>query len=528
MRTTSTKSRARLIKLISNRALIVLVAALLGLLMTFKVTQQVQNREYLSRALTLAQSISLMPDVISLVENGDPDRKLPGLALAIAARTHSSYIVITDRDGVRLSHPNPSLIGQRVDDAQEALAGHSTTTFNKGSLGLSANGRTPIFDTAHNVVGIVSAGYLTTTFASEVKHLQNSFIFLGFGIIFLGFVLAEILSRRLRNRRIEGELLEVTSKYQEREAMLHAIKEGVITLSPDKKILLINDEAMRLLDLGNHVVGQYVDQVLPQGRLLSLIQGGKSQADDENVLNEKFSLRINTRPVKHLGRNIGHVVTLRDRTEHIGLMRELDSVTNLTNALRAQQHEYANRIHTISGLIELGRFDDAREYLGEISGMDADLAEKLTDKISNPTVTALLLAKVAIAREKGVVLEIKPQSSLNDVALDHNSQITVIGNLIDNALDAVAGTTDARVTVTIAASHSESKIITVRDNGPGLPLPRPEIVFEDGFSTKSGAGSNHRGLGLAIVARLVRQSGGSIHCYTNHGAVFVVEIPIAT
>lgn len=527
MRTSTTKSRARLVKLISNRALIVLVAALLGLLMTFKVTQQVQNREYLSRALTLAQSISLMPDVISLVENGDPNKKLPALALAIAARTHASYIVITDSEGVRLSHPNPALIGQKVDDAQGALAGYSTTTFNNGSLGLSANGRTPIFDTAHNVVGIVSAGYLTTTFASEVKHLQNSFIFLGFGIIFLGFILAEILSRTLRNRRIESELLDVTSKYQEREAMLHAIKEGVITLSPDRKILLINDEAMRLLDLGREVVGQYVDQVIPTGRLLSLIQGDINQEEDEIVLNEKFSLRINTRPVKHLGRQIGHVVTLRDRTEHIGLMRELDSVTNLTNALRAQQHEYANRIHTITGLLELGRYEDAREYLGEISGMDADLAEKLTDKVLNQTVTALLLAKVAIAREKGVVLEIDPQSSLNDLALDHNAQITVIGNLIDNALDAVAGMKDGHVSLTIVASHSDSKIITVRDNGPGLPTPRPEIVFDDGFSTKRGVGSAHRGLGLAIVARLVRQSGGSIHCYNNRGAVFVIEIPIS-
>ena len=182
----------KLLRLVSNRALIVLVAALLGLAMTFNVTQRVQDQEYLSRALTLAKAISVMPDVISLVEAGDPNHQLPKLALVIAERTQASYIVITDKYGVRMSHPNPALIGQRVEDAQSALAGASTTTFNKGSLGLSANGRTPIFDANHKVIGIVSAGYLTYTFASEVKHLQNSFIFLGFGIIFLGFILAEI------------------------------------------------------------------------------------------------------------------------------------------------------------------------------------------------------------------------------------------------------------------------------------------------------------------------------------------------
>jgi len=521
-------AQSRFLKIISNRALILLFASLLGLFMTFKVTQQVQNREYLSRALTLAQSISIMPDVITLVQSGDPQHRLPSLALTISNRTHASYIVITDKDGTRLSHPNPALIGLRVEDAQQALAGNSTTTFNQGSLGLSANGRTPIFNSTHHVIGIVSAGFLTTTFASEAKHLQNSFIFLGFGIIFLGFILSEVLSRTLRNRRMESALVEVTSKYQEREAMLHAIKEGVITLSPDNKILLINDEAMRLLDLNSQVVGQYINHILPPGRLLKLIQGEKGQGDDEILLNDKFSLRINTRAVRHLGRQIGHVITLRDRTEHIGLMRELDSVTNLTNALRAQQHEYANRIHTISGLVELRRYDEAREYLGEISNMDANLAEVLMDKISNHTVTALLLAKVTIAREKGVTLKIDPHCSMDDLALDNNSLITVIGNLIDNALDAVTGVQNGLVTLDIQSPHGKNKIITVRDNGPGLPKPRPEIVFQDGFSTKFGSDSLHRGLGLAIVSRLVKEAGGTITCYSNHGANFIVEIPVLT
>ncbi len=521
-----TTGRTRFIRLVSNRTFIVVVAALLGFLMTFNVAQKVQNQEYLSRALTLAKSISVMPDVISLVQIGDPDHKLAALASLVIERTGASYIVITDKDGVRLSHPNPALIGQRVDDAGAALAGKSTTTFNHGSLGISANGRTPILDSTGSVIGIVSAGFLTNTFAGDIKHLKNAFIFVGFGIIFLGFLLAEILARTLRNRRIESELLEVTSKYQEREAMLHAIKEGVITLSPDRKILLINDEAMRLLGLSAQAVGKSIDMVLPQGRLLDLLEGESLQGDDEIVLTEKFSLRINTRPVKHLGRSIGHVITLRDRTEHIGLMRELDSVTNLTNALRAQQHEYANRIHALTGLLELGRFDEAKQYLGEISTVDADLAELLNDKIENQAVTALLLAKVAIAREKGATLTIDPQTSLDNLALDVNAEITVIGNLIDNALDAVAGISGGNVNLTFTATHSESKVITIRDNGHGLPEPRPDIVFEDGFSTKIADNATHRGLGLAIVSRLVKQAGGTITCYNNHGAVFVVELPV--
>ena len=158
--------------------------------------------------------------------------------------------------------------------------------------------------------------------------------------------------------------------------------------------------------------------------------------------------------------------------------------------------------------------------------MDADLAEKLNDKIANQTVTALLLAKVVIAREKGVTLTIDPQASLAELALDVNSQITVIGNLLDNAIDASVGKKDATVTLLIESSLSGTKRLTVRDNGSGLPEPRPDIVFEDGFSTKTAENSSHRGLGLAIVSRLVKQVGGTITCYNNHGAVFVVEIPV--
>jgi two-component system CitB family sensor kinase len=518
--------RARLLRLFSNRTLIVSVAALLGLLMTFKVSQTVQNQQYLSRALTLSESIASMPDVISLVEKGDPQHQLQKLALSIASRTNASYIVIADHEGVRLSHPNPSLIGKPLGDAQDVLQGMSTSSFHQGSLGLSANGRTPIRDENGKVIGLVSSGFVTNTFAGEVRHLQRSFILYGFGIIFLGFIVAEILARTLRNRKMESELEEAKIKYQEREAMLHAIKEGVITLSPERRIQLINDEAMRLLDLKKEVIGRHIDEVVPEGRILDLLEGETLQGDDEIVLNEKFSLRINTRQVKQHGQTIGSVITLRDRTEHIGLLRELDSVTNLTNALRAQQHEYANRIHTLNGLIELGRLDDARKYLGEISLMDADLAEKLNDKIASQTVTALLLAKVVIAREKGVSLTIDPKTSLDDLSLDVNAQITVIGNLIDNAIDATTGQFKAHVAVEISESFTGSKIITVRDNGAGLPEIRPDIVFEDGFSTKIAENSAHRGLGLAIVSRLVKQAGGTVSCYNNHGAVFVVEIPV--
>ncbi len=518
--------RPRLIRLASNRVSIVLLAALLGVILTFNIAKSAQDQEYRQRALTLAESIAAIPEVETLVVSGDPEHQLQVMADSIEKKTNATYVVIADIHAVRLTHPNPLLVGKKLEDAALTLRGVPNTSLNHGSLGLSARGRTPIRDAAGKVVGLVSAGYLTSSFSNQNNYLRTSFLLYGFGIIFLGFLLAEFLSRRLRNRRVENELQETRLKFQERDAMLHSIKEGVVTLDPAKRIQLINDEAKRLLGLDESVVGKSIDLVMPQGRLLDLLEGEGSQGDDELVLNESFSLRVNNRPVKVLRRDMGSVITLRDRTEHIGLLRELDSVKNLTNALRAQQHEYANRMHTLNGLLELKRFQEAQSYLGEITSLDADLAEMLSDKISNQVITALLLAKVVIARERGVALKISAQTSLDDLKLDQNALITVLGNLIDNAIEATANSESGVVTIEFTPGPGVFKTVSVRDNGPGVPEPHPEIVFEDGFSTKSTVPNAHRGLGLAIVSRLVRQAQGKISCYNEQGAVFIVEIPV--
>lgn len=520
------KLRETVLRAATNRALIIFLAAVLGLVLTFNVSRHVQDNQFKERALTLAQTVAAMPPVAQLIKEGDPLGLLQPLATKIVQDTGAAYVVITDSFGIRLTHPNPARIGERIDGPLLALQGKSYTTLNEGTLGRSANGKTPIYDSDHLIVGLVSAGFLTSTFTGQTSYLRQAFILYGFGVIILGIFLSEFLFRRFRDRRLDLELQTTRIAYQERDAMLHAIKEGVITLDPQKRVTMLNDEAKRLLDLPDSAIGEPIDAVLPQGRLLDLIEGEGRQDEDETVLNDNFSLRVHYRSVKQLGRDIGAVITIRDRTEHIGLLRELDSVKNLTEALRAQQHEYANRIHTLGGLLDLGRFEEAIAFLGEISEVDADLAEQLNDRITSPTLTALLLAKVAIAREKGVKLTVDAQTSLDDLALDSNAQITVVGNLLDNAIEAVIGLSGATVAITFIQVSAGKKIIRVEDSGPGLPEPNPEVVLEDGFSTKTSATGTHRGLGLAILVRLVRQVGGSTHCFNRNGAVFEVEIPI--
>lgn len=517
--------RATLLRLGSNRILVILIAALVGVTLAFRVAQTAQDNQYKLRALAIANATAAMPDVITLITIGDPTHELPAIAESIRKKTDATYVVIADKNGIRYTHPNPALIGLRLDGLLPALKGISSTSTNEGSLGRSANGKTPVYGYQNQIVGMVSAGILQSKFAADNTYLQHAFFFFGIGFIILGYLLAELLSRRLKGKKIADELERVTSKYREHDAMLHAIKEGVITLTPQGKITLINDEALRLLNLQENVLGKKISEVVPQGRLQDLLQGQIPDGDDELVLNENFSLRVNRRSVRQMGRDMGAVVTLRDRTEHIGLMRELDSVRNLTDALRAQQHEYSNRMHTLYGLLELRRFDEASEYLGEISLINADLAETLHDHIANPTITALLIAKVSIARERGVNLCIDAEVPLNDVAIDQNALITIVGNLLDNAIDAASGTKDARVEISVTALDERRKLIRVHDSGPGLPDRNPGIVFEDGYSTKPPRAGGHRGIGLAIVQRLVKQAAGEITLFNQNGATFIVELP---
>lgn len=517
--------RKTLLHLASNRILIILIAALVGVILAFRVAQSAQDNQYKLRALAIANATAAMPDVITLLTVGDPTHELPTIAENIRKKTGATYVVIADKHGIRMSHPNPALIGKRLDGPLPALKGISSTSTDKGTLGRSANGKTPVYGYQNQIVGMVSAGILQSAFAADNSYLRHAFIFYGLGFILFGFLVAELLSRRLKGQKIASELERVTSKYREHDAMLHAIKEGVITLTPQGKITLINDEAIRLLNLNDGVIGKQIGEVIPPGRLLDLLLGQVQKGDDELVLNDNFSLRINRRPVRQMGRDLGAVVTLRDRTEHIGLLRELDSVRNLTDALRAQQHEYSNRMHTLNGLIELGRYEEASEYLGEISAINADLAETLHDTIANPTITALLIAKVSIARERGVKLTIDAEVPMNDFKIDQNALITIVGNLLDNAIDAAVGSKEARVEISTSSIGEDRKLIRVHDSGHGLPDPNPEIVFEDGYTTKSPRPGGHRGIGLAIVQRLVKQADGEVTVFNQNGATFVIELP---
>lgn len=485
--------------------------------------------DYQKRALAVAQTFAAMPSIRDAMARPTPANRhlIQTLAEEVRRETGATYIVVINRGGVRYSHPNPALIGQTVKEPLIALDGRDHTGVDHGNLGISANAKVPILApgaAAANPIGEVSAGILERQVSDQLLHELPSLLLYFACALAIGVAASLTLARRLKRSTFGLELDEIAALLQEREAMLHGIREGVIALDPAGRVTLINDEACRLIPLDGDPVGRPITEVVSHRRLSDLLTGSLSGSDTVVVTDEHI-LVVNRMPVAREGRDLGAVVTLRDRTELEGLLRELDSVDALTDALRAQQHEFSNRMHTVAGLIELGDQDAAIRYALDVSGESAGRAEAIRERIESPELAALLLAKATVAAERGVELELTGDSHLVRTDIDADTLISIVGNLIDNAIDAAAsGTGPARVTVRLNACE-ETVSIQVSDTGPGVPIELAGRIFTDGFTTKSPDGRRHRGIGLALVHRLVSRAGGTITVDSSGATTFTVTLP---
>ncbi|NUR74727.1 MAG: GHKL domain-containing protein, partial [Thermoleophilia bacterium] len=264
---------------------------------------------------------------------------------------------------------------------------------------------------------------------------------------------------------------------------------------------------------------------VPAGRVRDVLSGRDGGQDQVVVLGERV-LVANRMPVEVRGRSIGAVVTLRDRTELDALSRELHDIRNLADALRAQEHGFQHRLHVISGLIELGRYDDAVQEINRSSLLHQELAASLFDRVGDPILAALLLGKAAVASEHGVTLDVHSTELPHELE-DVHSLVAMLGNLIDNALESASnGDGRRQVDVSLQAEGGEL-LITVHDSGPGIDPALTEEIFRDGFTTKIARdGQRKRGLGLALVSQEVRRRRGSIGVENIGGARFVVRLPL--
>ncbi|MFF3936817.1 sensor histidine kinase [Streptomyces phaeofaciens] len=484
------------------------------------------------QATAVARSVADSPSVRAAIHTTDPSAELQPYALRVMRDTEVDFVTIMNTDGIRWTHPDKNQIGQRFrGNTAAALKGDTFTETYTGTLGASVRAVTPIVDANGRIIGLVSAGIRVEEISKRVQDQVSALLAVAAGALLLGAVGTYVINASLRRHTHGMNAGELSRMHDYHQAALHAVREGLLMLDGQFKVALINDGARELLGVSEEVVGRSVAELgLPAG-LTGALLASEPRVDEVHLAAERV-LVVNTSPVSG-GERRGTVVTLRDVTELQSLMGELDSERGFTQALRSQAHEAANRLHTVVSLIELGRADEAVEF----ATAELELAQALTDQVvaavSEPVLAALLLGKTAQANERGVELVVSQESRLDDgllpSSLPARDLVTILGNLIDNAVDAAQGSVRARVTVTAATEGvgGGELLLRVADTGAGVDPAHASLVFERGFSTKP-AGPGGRGLGLALVRQAVHRHEGTLTVTEAEGggAEFVVRLPL--
>nr|WP_296067221.1 sensor histidine kinase [uncultured Actinoplanes sp.] len=448
----------------------------------------------------IAEAVARTPAVAEALRGPNPATVLQPYAESTRRATGTTFIVIMAPDRTRYTHPTATLIGRPyVGTIAPALAGGTVTEEYRGSLGDSVRTVVPVrAPDSGAIIGLVSVG-ITTAAINRSLLAQLPTVGAATAVALLLAALgAWLLSRRLRRQTHGLGPAEMTRMYEAYDAVLHSVREGLVVADRAGRITLINDEGKRLLGIEQ-------DGTELPAEAAELIESRRATLDEPIVAGGRL-LVASQRQIRFEGRTLGTVLTLRDHTELRALTGELDSVRGLTEALRAQAHEAANRLHTVLTMVELGRTDEAVR----LATAELELAQQLTDQVvgavAEPALAALLLGKSAQAAERGVELTVDEDSRLDSGLGAGRDLLTVVGNLVDNALEAVATSPPPRRVCVLVRQDHDGVLVRVTDNGPGLTDDQAAVAFRRGWSTKDGAG---HGVGLSLVRQVADRYGGS-------------------
>ena len=480
--------------------------------------------------LGLAHAVAVSPTISDALVAPNPTAVLQPLAEQIRRNTRTDFVVIMTADGIRHTHPDPAQIGGRFRGTiAPAAEGGTVIEVYTGTLGPSVRAVVPVLDRGE-VRGLVAVGRTVDRVSQE---LTKQLLLLA-GTTVVALLLAGtgswFVSRWLRRTTQDLGPAELSRMYRYYDAVLHAVREGLLLLDRQGRLQLANDEARRLLALPDDGLGRRVDELGVAGVLGPVLAAGDSRTDEIFVTGDRVVM-VSQAPATWEGVHLGTVVTLRDHTELRALVSELETNRAFADALSAQAHESANQLHTVISLIQLGRAEEALEFATQQLDDIQELTDVVLGGIGEPAVAALVLGKHATAAERGVDLTVAGDIDLPRGIVDPGDLVTIVGNLLDNAIDAAAdGERPRRVRLEARAVPApdglgEDLDIEVADSGRGLPPGAAHEAFRHGWSTKPKDRLHARGLGLALVTQAVHRNRGTVKVTNDRGAVFTVHLP---
>lgn len=506
--------------------LLILLVSLIGALFSDS-SEKLLREQIGQKALEVAESVAINQQIRNGLLAGDAKAVQP-VAEAIRHATGAEYVVVGDKQGLRFSHPDPEKIGKHFvgGDLTGALQeGRSYASEAVGTLGPSLRGIVPIRDDQGQVAGFVAVGYLISDINLMIRDKQIEILGYVSIVLLFGVFGATVIARGLKAAIMGLEVHEIAALFHERNAIIGAIREGIIAVDGQGQLTFVNSAAHRYLGEGfdKDLRGKPLKDVCPCPDLAQALDVGEKLFDQEMVLKNRPMI-VNILP---LGAERGGLVaSFRPKDELDRLARELSHVQEYSELLRAQTHEYSNKMHTIAGLIQLGAHQEALDLvINEASGYQ-QLIRNLAETVPDPVIAGVILGKYNRACELKIELEFDGQNSFADLPpeLEREPLVTILGNLLDNAFDAVRETGGNQLVRLFLTDLGPDLIIEVEDSGPGVAEQVAGELFNSGVTTKPGSG---RGTGLSLVKRAVDGLGGEITFSDGElgGALFTVIIP---
>lgn len=484
------------------------------------------------QALNVANTIASMPEIIQAVKKRDTPFLQP-LSLQLAANIQARFVVIGDRQGIRIAHPNPQKIGFSMEDdegddnAPALIQGTGYISKALGSLGWTMRGKAPIYDES-GIIGIVSVGYDVKAIEERIRKYLFTLSAVIMVIFFFSILMAIWFSNHFKKAIFGLEPEQIARLFDEQKATLESVREGIIAINSQGEITTANKTAIETLGLPENIqlAGQHIENILRDSSMLKVLKTGEPQFDQE-VWHNNICLIANRLPLKQDDKITGVVSSFRRKDELDLVSQQLSRIQQYSDSLRSQAHEYSNKLHTISGLIQIEAYDAALKLIGQESQGHQDLIKLLVQAVPDSVIAGCLLGKYNRARELGLHLVIDEESQMAELPehLPKENIVSIIGNLIDNAFEATLKHKGAGGKVMLSMTDlGKDLIFEIEDEGAGISEKLEQKIFDKGISSKTEFG---HGIGLFLVKQLLDSLGGGITIEKNQGvgSRFTVYIP---
>ena len=486
--------------------------------------------EYIGRnALNVSKAVSLTTVVHEGLKNKN-STQIQLYAESVRKATGARFVVVGDHEGRRYSHPVPERIGKLMvggDNPRALERGEAYVSKAVGTLGPSMRGKVPIFANSGKVIGVVSVGYLQETVESVTEGYLQRVLLWVFGLFLFGGIGTWLIARNVKQSIFGLEPVEIARLFRERNAILDSIREGVVAINDKGQVTMLDHEAAKILKIPPESgIGTSIESILPQTRMLEVLKSGEEQFDQEMIIGG-IEVIVNRVPIWQNDRVAGVVSSFRRKDEIDRMAQELTQIQEYSEVLRTQTHEYSNKLHTLAGLIQLGSHQEALDLIGRETSGYQELLGTLAETVPEPLLSAIILGKYNRAQELRIIFQLDPESRMIDIPKKINREkiVTILGNLLENALEAAQENTSGKRTVLLSMTDFGNDLIfEVEDSGSGIEDESVDLSLQHGFTTKSGTG---RGIGLSLVHENLKYLGGHLTVVRSSlgGMRFTIYIP---